>query len=337
MPPLLLQMKSKAKRIIAISISVVLLCCIIYAFKHRYYIAFSREMGLSVFQTSIVYGHPKDREHEFSIIIEAEKGHWDKVLELTEKNSKNEIVTYYHNLAKAMTGSLSDGFLNHYQPFERGLFLPITQGSTALPISCASEVWWQMGEMTLAEHATMLGMIFFQKDGAPRFYRRLAQIAHVNGDENSAAKYERLLGKPVSGWEEIVPLSVHSDSLVLAGEYRKALLAVLDSHPDNKMAYEYLLCYDLMVKDLDSFFEDYIPGSVDSSLYQEAILIYLASQGMISPETYQEALEMYSIPDKVFERFCSYTEASIDGSPEQLRSRFGNTYWFWFQFATRNE
>lgn len=330
----------KKTAVIAVVITAIILCCTFFIARYRHYIAFAHDVGLTISQTTQMYGPPNAaNDWMLGLVVEAERGNWEKVLEMTNENDTHtEIGTYYHNLAKAMTGSLSDGFMDYYQPFERGLFLPITQGSGPFSISCAGEVWWQLGEITLAEHSAMLGMIFFQKEGgAPRFYRRLAQIAHVNGDKLSAAKYEGMLGKTVTGWEDKVALANHNDTLVLAGEYRKVLHNLLEFNPDNIMAYEYLLCYDLMTQDLESFMEDYIPGKVNSELYQQATLIYLAATGKIKEETYMDTLDEYAVSKKVFERFCAYNESSASGNFNLHQRRFEHTYWFWFQYAMRNE
>ena len=56
------------------------------------------------------------------------------------------------------------------------------------------------------------------------------------------------------------------------------------SNAGNLRAYEYLLCYHLLSKDLRSFVEDYVPGKVSSPIFAEALLIHLARQGNIRAE-----------------------------------------------------
>ena len=46
----------------------------------------------------------------------------------------------------------SDG----YQPASQGLFLPVAPHSTYLTIYAANEVWFALGDMTMAEHALSL-------------------------------------------------------------------------------------------------------------------------------------------------------------------------------------
>ena len=50
--------------------------------------------------------------------------------------------------------------MDGYQPASQGLFLPVAPHSTYLTIYAANEVWFALGDMTMAEHAAILGMIF---------------------------------------------------------------------------------------------------------------------------------------------------------------------------------
>ena len=63
-----------------------------------------------------------------------------------------------------------------------------------------------------------------------------------------------------------------------------SLRNLVASNAGNLRAYEYLLCYHLLSKDLRSFVEDYVPGKVSSSIFAEALLIHLARQGNIRAE-----------------------------------------------------
>lgn len=298
------------------------------------YFTFAKEMDLSFSQMWKVYGAPTpESEWQFSLIVEAEHGNWTEVARLTEEDRETLLGTYFHNIAMAKQGRLSQELLNYYQPFENGLFLPIKQGSRPLYISCAGESWYQLGEIILSEHATMLGLAFSPSQSGARFYRRLAQIAHINGDDASVAKYERLLGSPVDDvWKEKLPFVPKTDTVIFSGQNRLALLNLLESNPDNMMAYEYLLCYSLLRKDIATFIEDYQPGKVKSKLYDEAVIVYLAGDNQLTKEN----LDKYGVSKYLFNDFrtyCDFYMAPSDESFEKLQTRFGNSYWFYFNFA----
>ena len=65
---------------------------------------------------------------------------------------------------------------------------------------------------------------------------------------------------------------------------RNVLLALLEANPSNAVARDYLLCYDMMRYDLDSFMEDYMAHPVKGRLYKEAILIWLSQNGRMTEE-----------------------------------------------------
>ncbi len=290
----------------------------------------SEEQGLAAF------GEPDEyTEWLFSLAVEADHGNWEKVAELTASDRKSEIGTYYHNLANAMHGHMADSLMHYYQPFERGLFLPMGEKESRFMMAQAGEVWWQLGELTMAEHHTILGMIFSPSQSGERYIRRLAEINLAKGDTSAAEKYIRLLDGPVGDcWHSRVPLAPKTDMLHSATDIRTPLLMLLDANPSNRMAYEYLLCYDLLTKNLPAFVRDFVPGKLHSRLFEEAALIYMASTG----NTGDEWIEHFGVNYDTFLEFKAFSEAFDRGEGmDSLQRSFGNSYWFYYKFAKRNE
>ncbi len=329
----------KIKPIRIVLAIMLLLACAVAFFCVRFsnYLAFGRSVDMPLLQEWKVYGGPSaENEWMFGLIVNSERNNWDKVEKLTKRDHHSLIGTYYHNLAMAKKGRLSQELMNYYQPLADGLLLPIRQGSRPLFVSCAGEVWYQLGGVIMAEHATMLGLAFTATQSGKRFYRRLAQIAHINGDTCAIKKYERLLGGPIDDdWKEKVPFVPKTDTIVFAGQNRMLLRNLLESNPDNIMAYEYLLCYDLLSKDIGSFIEDYVPGKVKSQLYDEALIVYLAGDGMLS----NAMLEKYGISKAVFNNFRAYGDAYMmtNANKRKMKEKYGNTYWYYFNFADKDD
>lgn len=262
--------------------------------------------------------------------------------------------TYFYNLANAMQGRLGEGLMDHYQPFERGLFLPVNDKATRFAITSAGEVWYRLGEMTMAEHSAILGLIFSPEHYGPRYLMRLAQINLVNGEDAAARKYLDMLGghrgyrqwasehypgnqtPEAERWlERMRSLVPARDTVHYASDARTSLRILLDANPANNMAREYLLCYDLLVKDLDSFIADYGDCGLRARTYQEGILIYLASNGMLSEET----VAKYPVSEDVLSDFFEFSDIyqKNSGAMAPLEKKFGKTYMFYFRFAKRNE
>ena len=305
-------------------------------------------------QMADFYGEPReDMNDAFGAVLEAVDGNWDKVRSLTEGSRPSDIFAYYHNLAMAMEGHLADSLMYYYQPFERGLFLPVGEKSGQLRIAASSEVWYRLGEMTMAEHSAMLAQLFSPEHFGVPYLKRLAQINLVNRQDEAALKYLHLLSEEpgcekwvsdhIPGQEskevkrELASLRtlVHKSDVVHAPtEYRKLLKCLLASNPDNLLARQYLLCLDILVKDLESFIEDYDPSRDDSRLYDEAVLIFLAQRASMTPENFAH----FGISPQVLQEFSDYNNmvTSNNGAMEPMQRKYGKTYWFFYQYAKRN-
>ncbi len=145
--------------------------------------------------------------------------------------------------------------------------------------------------------------------------KRIVEINIINGQYAVAEKYIRILEKTMfhrkwaagmrkylynedeckrSEWitakRSIIPVR---DLLKAGNEYITTLRMLADNHPDNRMAVDYLLCYHLLSKDINSFiadFEHYYKSNMDIVLprvYQEGLLIKIAS-GEKSPADYSK-------------------------------------------------
>ena len=104
-----------------------------------------------------------------------------------------------------------------------------------------------------------------------------------------------------------------------------AMMELLDSNPDNTVALDYILCSDLLLKDIGNFKRDYDRYCSTrprlKKLYQEALCIWLA--GTAAPEDqWQQIIKM----PEVAQRFAQYN--SQRGNPQ-----FKDTYWYYFDTA----
>ncbi len=291
---------------------------------------------------------------------EASHENWQKVCNLASRYQlRNSLASYYTNMALGKLGLLPEKLLEFYQPAATGLFIPVNADENYLTITFSNEVYWQLGDANAAQHSALLGMIFSPHSRNVRLMKRLAEINLVNGQYDVAAKYIRILEKTLyhrkwaqnrakllMGWKllpeaswlaskrDIIPVN---DRLKLAGDYKGTLKMLIDDHPGNSMAVDYLLCYDLLSKDLDSFTADFRKYYRQHGIgplprvYQEAILMQIAA-GKFRHEEF---------PDHMFNpgnirRIADYTRifAGNDGKGSALQKDFGTTYWFYYHFAS---
>ena len=353
-------MGGKRKRILLVSLAAVLVaagvgCASYLLLRYPYFRKYAAQNSVSLSEAREAWGRPnKDSERILGMTVEASEGNWERVAALASVDLKSEVGTYYFNLANAHLGQLPDRLMDYYQPFERGLFLPVGETSTPFQIACAGDVWFALGDMSMAERDAMLGMLFSPSHTGSRYLRRLAETNLVKDDYEAASKYLRILlnsrrdrkwakSRLAGSWtpDYIAWLMQKRSFLpridVVHGmdQTQIILRVLLNSNPSNKMALDYLLCYDLLTKDLDAFIEDYEPSLTASRLYEEAMLIFLAAKGGMSEDNF---LHYHISPDTLddFNRFVTIYKRD-NGSGKNLTDGFGRTYWYYFYYAVRNE
>lgn len=296
------------------------------------------------------------REKILMLTTESYFGNWNKVYEQAEQQRlSSALASYYANLALSRRGELPYKLLEFYQPATHGLFLPVNPQSSWLMIFCSSDVFFYLGDMNMAQHSAMLGMIFSPNTRSSRMVRRLAEINLVNGDGPATLKFLRMLEKTLfhSRWAAETRKLLESedqdnvlwlqekrkqiaayDTLRTAGEYPKSLKLLIDSNPNNIAALDYLLCFHLLNKDIPSFitiFDTYYKDKdVIPRVYAEALLIYLASI-----KASQQEVQNYGVSSGVFTNFIDYTRIyeKNNGRLEPLQDKYGSSYWFYYHFA----
>lgn len=292
-----------------------------------------------------------DREYLLALDTEFYFGRSNKVEQLLKEEHYLPLASYYRNLYAATHNQLPQELFAHYQPGPEGLFIPVGPESSYLSIQLANEVWFRLGDMTMTEHEAMLGMIFSPNHAGSRMIKRLAEINLINADTTASLKYLRLLDKTLCHrrWASIrMPgeetkmvldwlkkkraLLPKEDRLRPVDDVSGSLRHLLAANPQNRMAYDYLICYDLLNKDIDSFETDYRPDLQTSRLYAEAALIGMARRNDIRPESLSRA----QIPPQVLIDFNDYTKMYEDKDPA-LKEKYGKTYWFYYHFAEINK
>ena len=283
------------------------------------------------------WGVPKfDYERVIGLDVETSRENWDKVLKLSKVDLYMEEASYCYNLAVAMKGRLGDDLLNHSQNHQLALLFPVSSEQTIFTNGMAGEAWFQLGDMTQAEQSAITSLQASPKHTGARFLVRLAQVNLISGEDGAAQKYLNLLDRTLfyGKWarsrmpgrqdettraqiEEARARQPRKDFVHQAERPREILLCLLDADPDNLPARNYLLCYDLMCYDLDSFMQDYTPYRINARLYREAILIWLSQQDLMTPS--------------------QVTSYGIELSEVDRMNRFGrnpakykNTYWYYY-------
>ena len=218
---------------------------------------------------------------DYDFLVRTEQ--WDKIIEKAEKKQPTTpLGVSCVNLALSQQDMLADHLFEFYQNGGEGLFPTFTRDMTS-PLSTA-EIFFRLGMVNDAER-----YMFEAQEAIPnyrkssRMTRRIAECEIINGNYKVAAKLLRRLEKTLfyRHWA--------SDAMALLGHER-----AINSHPvygklrkyrqkkqdflfsdremdqmlgllflndkTNKMAYEYLMCYELLQRNMDKFMQYYPLG-----------------------------------------------------------------------------
>ncbi len=268
---------------------------------------------------------------------------FDLVKQLAKSDdSPDDVTSFYYYLSSAVQDSLPDNLLK-YPVKSLGTLTTIGEKSHPMIINMMNDLYYELGDMTYAERAAMMRNVFSPRNRNVRMMCRLAETNLVSGDTAAALKYLRILDltHAYSDWSKRhTPSSIDSDveadimrrracsnskdNIRLGDNCRNIILELLESNPMNTVALDYLLCTDLLLKDMDTFKMDYDTYCMQrgepryKDLYQQALMIYLA--GTDAP---QEEWERYIVSNRQLQMFQQYSNRRGDPA-------FKNTYWFYF-------
>ena len=267
---------------------------------------------------------------------EIARENWDKVVRMSKHDLYMVEASYCYNLAHAMKGDLGSTFLNYSQKNHYTLLLPVDTEKSMFSNALAGEAWFQLGDMTVAEQSAITSLQASPKHTGARFLVRLAQVNLVIGEDAAATKYLDILAKTLfyGKWarsmmpgrqDEATRAALaearsrmhRADFVHQFNQLRAILQELLEVNPDNQLARNYLLCYDLLRYDLDEFMEDYLPDMPPGRLYQEAILIWLSRNEILTPEQ----VSRYGVDLSLVDRM---------GRFGRNPGAFKNTYWYYY-------
>ena len=218
---------------------------------------------------------------DYDFLVRTEQ--WDKIIEKAEKKqATTPLSVSCVNLALSQKGVLADRLFEFYQNGGEGLFPTFTRDMIS-PVSTA-EIFFRLGMVNDAER-----YMFEAQEAIPnhrksaRLTRRIVECEIINGNYQVAAKLLRRLQKTLfySNWADQTMALLGNEKAInrhpIYGKLRKyrekkqdflfsdremdqmlGLLFLNDNH--NKMAYEYLVCYELLQRDMEKFMQYYPLG-----------------------------------------------------------------------------
>jgi hypothetical protein len=285
----------------------------------------------------------------------AYKGDWNEVIRVHEKEpSGNLIGEYFYNVALSERGLLCDRLFSGRQTFgTQAMILPwgnehLDRGAyffyTAGLVNEAHR--WAYEEMVvygMRPHNMLMliktSLIAGNFSMAEKYIGILKKTLFYRDD---AIKFSELIGNEEGLMDnsELGPIAriiPKKDFFIYVDKPEDNLLMLFESNPGNKRAFEYMMAWLLLEKDVETLMSNIhlmkeMGYTKLTRHIEEAVMIYYNSQG-IFPE-----LSGFAVSPETMTRFNQYFTTFVQARqrPETLdqvmRAGFGDTFWYYFHF-----
>ncbi len=298
-------------------------------------------------------------ESLFSLDCEWYFNHPEKTIELARKTKlESSYVNYYYNLASAAINKQPENLLSFNQIGLRGMFIPYDNQSNFISLLFGNEVYYFIGDINASQHLVLMANTFSPKCESSRVIRRMVETNIINGEYAAAEKYIKMLKQTLfyRQWARRMEKYLYNNELcnrtpwiankraqmplvdhikANPNQFVHTLYDLLDDHPDNQAALNYLLNIYLLHKDITTFYrvltyyKYYYADSYLPKLYQEALIIYF--------DIYRDNknYKNFRFSKEVIQQSLRFKERYLQSSGDKgaLLPDFGNTYWFYFNFG----
>ena len=313
---------------------------------------------LIILMSYVVYRHSYNKMADMMLGVDhyAQIEQWDKILRISEKyEGYNTLMIYYTNLALYNTGKLLDNMFDYPQIGSQGLRL---RWQRNLNLFFGGEVFSQLSYNNESIHWAFESLVAVGMN--PRSLKKLSVGFYVNGNDEIAEKYLSILKKTLFYRKWAQQHIRYLSDTELAKEdpeisHYKALLVntnffsevnglnlqdLLKNHPNNKMAYEYLIASLLLDRNLNDFasavqyLKDYGYRNIPVNI-EEALVFYdFFENKSIVPEG-------YSVRQETLDRFEDYVVIymkygkNLKVAANELRKKYKKSYWYYLQFSNK--
>lgn len=293
-------------------------------------------LAFAVLVAGAAFFHDSQREYDLKISTLAYRNQWTEVEKLAQSNEfESQTGAFYRNLTNAKKGILAHELLNGYQPLIFGLFMPVNGDESYIKIFASIDAMLHCKDYAQAQHAAIVGMNFSPRQTSSRMTRALAEIAVINRDTLAAQRYCSMLKKTLffRNWaaeaESLMyesngmEMNVTADTIFKVNDFQNSLRNILSCNPANESALHYLLCFDLLQKNLVEFINDY------DRFYMPHF------RNIVPPVVYQQALEMMEAGAdyKISREVEQANQDFLSGN----EAKYKKSYWFYFKYAQAAE
>jgi hypothetical protein len=294
----------------------------------------------------------------FKILQAAFNDDWEEVIQRTRENvMNNKLLQYEANRALYHTGRMLDDLFMYPQLFgEQGLFLEGPEANSRLAVHM-SDFYYDLGFANESRHWAMEAHMSMMRH--PFILKRLVLSYIAIGDREAALKYLRILSRSrlYRDWHDEILKKIEDNSIMDEPDIRSflhnnpaqdffaatsnptgKLKVFYVQHPDNNMAFEYLMASYLLQHKLGNImammpeFRKFGYGELPRNI-QEAVLIYA-----VRTRSRQLLLGGYGISEEIANEFKDFSRlvGSVNSREEKMAkaTKYRNTYWYYIMYTS---
>jgi hypothetical protein len=311
-------------------------------------------IGLLAGGVYLSYNKQANQTIQMSYLLEKEE--WEKVTDLSVQTLPSELTSYFNNIALFKTGKLSERMFHYHQVGAGGLMLGKKNGyfnRYAMGI-----LFYHLGVTAEAKHCAfeaLVGNSIFKEPGAQalkylvttsilqrnradfdKYIRFFDQsLFYRNWAKQQKDRMHQAMQDPGRTIEGLPKTEVFKDFFINYKYIHSTLLYLLESNPDNRAAFEYLMAHYLLQKDfgaakkcLDKYYARF--DYPEMPAHWEELLALYYQQNKHSAQTLPVSRE-------TTERYEQFRLLIIAPTTEDisrlLKSRYKHTYWYYTSFT----
>lgn len=300
-----------------------------------------------------------DKEEIMAYNYYARTQKWNSIIALADKKSPDGPLTVsVLNMALSKKNYMPEYMFTYFQNGTEGLIPNFQREYNVLTMT--GEIYYHLGLINTAQHFAFEAMEAIpDMQKSVRCVKRLAETNLINGQYKIAAKYLDILKHTLfyrkwametsdylyneelinnhPEWGRLRSFKPKDDFLFSDREKDMMFGLLYQQDPANSMAYEYLLAYTLLVKDLPRFagylqmntqvFQEYSKFRS----YQEAMALIWSQSGN------NPALRPPLLNDATVRKLEDYRSVytSNPAAEDILKQQYGDTYWYYFHYRNK--
>jgi len=281
---------------------------------------------------------------------------WNDVIKYADKHPpRNYLSLAMLNLSLAKTEQLGNRMFSYDQHGINGLFLPFNREYVTAIMG--NEILYQLGLTNASQEYAFESMETIPSMGkSARVIKRLAETNMINGQYKVSEKYLKLLEKTIfyRKWAKRSMTLLNNEERInsdpVLGKKRKfmvrndyffhiknieaALNRMVKENPENKLAFEYLMAFYMINKDLRNFI-NLIPAMEKMQYakvpvsYQEAIMYII---GLNNEDPMTNSPQYVSQDTKLRMKAYGDIYTAYPDARARLEKKFSGTYWYYLHF-----